>query len=640
MCNNMKLLDKFQNTNRLYVILLFPILGILLFAAIGIKDKAYFVDEMKQIEQITQLTTQITALLHEIQIERGNTSVYMYSLGTTFSDELALQHQKTDVLRDKITRLLINFNGQDNKNGFQDLLKSAINALEKIPVIRQDAFFLNMPMLDAINYYSDLNGKFFKIISILPSLSEDSRISRLSNTYLDLLKGKEKAGQERAIISGILTAHKFSPHLYLQAISVSAQQQMYFDSFSLSASPNYLTLFEKIESSVDSQKVAIIRHFIHQQFFQNQFKEKIENLHDSIVDSKLESNPSSDEFQSNVSQWFTYSSNRINALKEVEDSISADLLAHTQQAKFDAFYSLVFYSVLVIMAIIMALVIPIIFRKLQRSRRKLKNNINELKLTRDELVQSEKIGALGRMVAGFAHEVNTPIGIAVGSVSQIQQSSACLNTLLKQEEVDEQDLLDNIKTISTVSSLAISNLNRAARLVQSFKRTSVDQLSEKARRYNIKEVLDDVLFTLNSKLIKHRISVELSCPTDLNVFGQPGRFDQLLTNLIINSVVHAFDDLMNNALISIAVNRNDDNFICLTYRDNGKGMEASAVDKIFEPFFTTSRNDGTGLGMYICYCIVVNDMQGHIRCESSLGNGILFEILFPPQEIMGLENES
>tara|TARA_R110002167_G_scaffold179835_2_gene379717 strand:- start:6238 stop:8148 length:1911 start_codon:yes stop_codon:yes gene_type:complete len=636
----MKLLDKFQNTNRLYVILLFPIIGILLFAAIGIKDKVHFVGEMKQIEQLTKLTTQITALVHETQIERGKTSVYLYSQGRSFSDELLAQYQKTDKLRDNVSRLLIAFNDQDNENNFQNLLKSVINALERISVVRQDALALNIPMLVAIDYYSDLNAKFLKIISVLPSLSDDSSISRLSNVYLNLLKGKEKAGLERAIISGILSASNTSPNLYLQAISLSAQQQMYFDSFSLSALPKYITLFKKAESSDDSQQVAAIRQYVHQQVFQNKPQEVINKLHALAAKSKLESIILSDEFQPNISQWFTHSTNRINALKRVEDSIAVDLLTQTQQAKFDAFYSLVFYSMLVIMAIVMAFVIPVIFKKLQRSRKKLDKNINELNLTRDELVQSEKIGSLGRMVAGFAHEVNTPIGIAVGSVSQIQQSSACLSTLLKQDEVDEQDLLENINTITTVSMLAISNLNRAARLVQSFKRTSVDQLSEQARHYNVKEVLDDVIFTLNSKLIKKAIKVALSCPTGFTVFGQPGRFDQLVTNLIINSIAHAFDDSISDALISIAVTRTADNLICLSYTDNGKGMEASAVDKIFEPFFTTSRNDGTGLGMYICHCIAVDDMHGHIRCESSLGNGILFEIIFPCQEVMGLENES
>jgi signal transduction histidine kinase len=605
------------------MLLLFPVIGILLFSAIGIKDKVNFVGEMKQIEQLTELTIQITALVHQTQIERGKTSVYMYSRGKRFSEELNAQYQETDELRNKILKQLVAFNDKDNGIGLKHLLKDVISTLEYIAIIRRDALSLSIPMIVAIDYYSDLNAKFLNIISVLPSLSDDNGISRLSNTYLNLLKGKEKAGLERAIISGILTTSDASPRLYLQAVSLSAQQQMYFESFAVSALSGYLKLFNKAKSSNDNLKVISIRKYVHQQVFQN----KINDFN-------------ADYFQPKIAEWFEHSTNRINGLKQVEDALASDLLINTQQAKSDAFYSLVFYSALVIMAIIMALVIPIIFKKLQRSRIKLNKNIDELNLTRDELVQSEKIGSLGRMVAGFAHEVNTPLGIAVGSVSQIQQSSACLNDLMKQDEVEEQDLLDNIDVIATVSSLALSNLNRAARLVQSFKRTSVDQLSEQARRYNVKEVLDDVIFTLNQKLINKRINVELSCPRDFIVFGQPGRFDQLITNLIINSIAHAFEHDAVDALITISLARTNDNLICLRYIDNGKGMLSSDVEKIFEPFYTTSRTDGTGLGMYLCHNIVVNDMHGRIRCESSLGKGILFEITFPCQEVLGLENES
>lgn len=632
------LLNKFQNTNRLYILLLFPVIGILLFAGIGIKDKVHFVGEMKQIEQLTKLTIQITSFVHETQIERGKTSVYMYSQGKKFSDELLAQYDITDKLYDQTVRLLINFNENSSGAHLRTLLKSVINKLEHLSVIRRDVLAFNIPMITAIDYYSDLNAQFLKVISVLPSLSDDSRISKLSHSYLNLLKGKEMAGLERAVISGILTANKSSPQLYLQAISVSAQQKMYFDSFSLSAQPDYLFLLEKMQSSKNNQKVADIRQYVHQRAFQLAPHANSNNAH-LLYDDKKPSNLSG-HLQPNITQWFTYSTIKVNKLKQLEDLVATDLFAQTQKAKFDAFYSLVLYSVLEIMAIVMALVIPIIFKKLQRSRKKLEKNINELNLTRDELVQSEKIAALGRMVAGFAHEVNTPIGIAVGSVSQAQQSATALSHLLKQDEVEEQDLLEHIETISTVSLLAISNLNRAARLVQSFKRTSVDQLSEKARRYNVKEALDDVVFTLNRKLITKAIKVELSCSTDFTIFGQPGHFEQLVTNLIINSIAHAFDGSTSEALISIAVERTTDNHICLRYTDNGKGMESSAVDKIFEPFFTTSRTDGTGLGMYICYNIAVNDMQGHIRCESSLGNGILFEIVFPCQEVMSLENEN
>ena len=377
---DVNLLDKLQNTNRLYVLLLFPVIGILFFGVIGVKDKVHFVGEMTQVEKLTKLTIQITALVHQTQIERGKTSVYMYSLGTEFTEKLPTQYPNTDKLLDNVAKQLIAFNIPDNKSDLQTLLTDVINALEQISTVRRDAMSLNIPMQNGIDYYSDLNAKFLKIVSVLPTLSDESNFSRLSNTYINLLKGKEKAGLERAIISGILTAHRFSPQLYLQEVSVAAQQQMYFDNFILLAPSQYLALFEQAELSVDREKVSAIREHIHQQIFQDNLQGSAKSFSVIPIENGLAESYFSEKFQPNVSQWFTHSSNRINALKEVEDSIATDLLAQTQQAKFDAFYSLVFYSILVFMAIVMALVIPIIFKKLQRSRKNLDKNINELNL--------------------------------------------------------------------------------------------------------------------------------------------------------------------------------------------------------------------------------------------------------------------
>jgi methyl-accepting chemotaxis protein len=265
--NNLKSLDKFQYTNILYILLLFPVVGILFFAGIGIKNKVYFVGEMKKIEQLTKLAIQITALVHETQRERGKTSVYMYSQGTRFSDELHTQYQITDKLHSKVTRLLIALNDEDSGINLHLLLKNVIKNLKQISVVRRDVLALKSLTLIAIDYYGDLNAKFLNIISVLPSLSDDSSISRLSHCYSNILKykDKEKAGLGKAVISGILMADQFLANLYLQAISVLAQPKMYFDSFSLSALPHYLDLFNKAELSNDSQKVAIIRPYAHQQ---------------------------------------------------------------------------------------------------------------------------------------------------------------------------------------------------------------------------------------------------------------------------------------------------------------------------------------------------------------------------------------
>jgi signal transduction histidine kinase len=622
----MKLIERYASKNRLYLILLFPIVGILLFAAIGIIDKAHFVNEMKQVERLTRLATKISSLVHETQIERGKTSIYMFSQGSRFHDELLAQYQTTDKLKNIVLILLNSFNDSDFNSKFPVLLQELSSCLEQISSFRNDAIKLTIPMIDAINYYNNLNAKFLNIIAVIPNLTDDTNIAVLGNAYVNLLKGKEKAGIERAIVSGILSLKTATPTLYLKAISLDTEQKTYFENFSFLAAPQYIKQLEKINSAKYNQQLINIR----QKVFDKIFADKL-NLMPNDTEKTIELN---------VLQWFKLSSKRINDLKIIEDKLSLDLIEHAQQARIEAFKSLIFYSMLVFMAIVMALVIPLIFKQLQQSKRKLTKNISELNFTRDELVQSEKIASLGRMVAGFAHEINTPIGIAVGAISQIQQSAKDLNTLLQQDEVEEQDLVDKISTIDTVSALAFSNLNRAARLVRSFKRTSIDQVSEKSRRYHIKEVIDDVVYTLNSKLNKTAIKVVVDCPQKLTIFGQPGRFDQLVTNLIINSIAHGFDHGSNAGMININISTTEDKTIQMKYFDNGKGMCQSTIDKIFEPFFTTSRTDGSGLGMYLCYNIVVNDMKGSIHCESNEGEGVMFDIIFPCLEILDLENEN
>jgi len=639
-----KLLDKLQNTKTLYVILLFPIIGILLFSAIRVKDEVSFVSEMTQVEQLIRLTTKITALMHETQKERGKTSVYMSNQGEQFADELIAQYQSTDRLITGVSKALKAFNGQAQAQPFSKSLADVLVEFERLTHVRQTAYALDTSIPITIAYFNDLNAQLLSIISVLPNLSQNSYISQLSNAYLNLLKGKEKAGLERAIISSVLSLDSVSLTLYLQAISLSAEQKRYFESYTLATNEVNVALFEQLNNSVAAQNVAKIRAYVYQRFFIHQQQGVFDQGVIKLNNNNLAFQPQQVEMTGKVSQWFSASTERINNLKTIEDVIASDLLKLAQQTRTEAFYGLFFYSILVFMAMTMALVIPIIFKKLQRNRRKLDKNISELNLTRDELVESEKIAALGRMVAGFAHEVNTPLGIAIGSVSQVQQSGKALAELLNQEEVEEQDLVENIDIIKTVSALAFSNLNRAARLVQSFKRTSVDQVSEKARRYNVKEVLEDVVFTLTNQLKKKAIKVELHCPNDFNIFGQPGRFDQLITNLVLNSFTHGFTDNFtneaHNAVIHIEIERTKSSLIRLIYTDNGKGMSTETVEKIFEPFFTTSRTNGTGLGMYLCHTIVVNDMHGHIRCQSTLGEGVTFEIVFPCQAVLGLENES
>ncbi len=259
----------------------------------------------------------------------------------------------------------------------------------------------------------------------------------------------------------------------------------------------------------------------------------------------------------------------------------------------------------------------------------LKAKIEELTRAHDELVQSEKMASLGRLVAGFAHELNTPIGVAVGSASTLQTQAKQLNELLEQEEVDEDDLVSILETIDQAATLTLSNLRRASGLVSSFKRTAVDQTSEDVRQFDVKFTIEDVIHTLHNKFKRTAIEIQLDCPSNLLIYSIPGSLEQILTNLMMNSLVHGFDDGKNSGQIRISVHLKNAR-LHIDYSDTGKGMTPEALEKIFEPFFTTHRaHGGSGLGMYISYNIVTSQLNGTMTCESTLGKGVKFKIEFP-----------
>lgn len=245
------------------------------------------------------------------------------------------------------------------------------------------------------------------------------------------------------------------------------------------------------------------------------------------------------------------------------------------------------------------------------------------------VVEAEKMASLGRMVAGFAHEVNTPIGVAIGATSQSEQLVAELGTLLSAEEVTEEDLRLRLGMLAETSRLTLDNLSRAADMVRSFKRTAVDQSSEREREFLVSEVIEDVEKNLRASFKQTQVSVTTDCPGNLSMFGQAGALVQVLNNLMLNSLIHGFDDGQLPGRIVVGV-KADDDLVILDYRDNGVGMSPETLANAFEPFFTTRRGSGgSGLGLYIVYNLVTQTLKGKIHCESAPGKGIRIKMTLP-----------
>lgn len=269
-----------------------------------------------------------------------------------------------------------------------------------------------------------------------------------------------------------------------------------------------------------------------------------------------------------------------------------------------------------------------LYQNLRNANQTLQESLQTLRRTQEQLVQSEKMAALGGLVAGVAHEINTPVGVGVTAASHLEQKTRELNVLYHKGQMECSDLEKYLKTANESAGIILRNLRRAAEIIRSFKEVAVDQTSEQERTFNLRGYIDEILLNLHPKLKKTRHSVTVLCPEDLELDSYPGMFSQMITNFVMNSLVHGFDPNTQGE-IEIEATREAD-ILRIRYSDNGKGMREEIRSRVFEPFYTTKRGQGgTGLGLHLIYNLVTQRLNGHIRCESTPGKGTTFIIQLP-----------
>ncbi|WPC76726.1 PAS domain-containing protein [Vibrio porteresiae] len=266
--------------------------------------------------------------------------------------------------------------------------------------------------------------------------------------------------------------------------------------------------------------------------------------------------------------------------------------------------------------------------ELKASNDNLEKSIDNLKETQAKLVESEKMASLGSLVAGVAHEINTPVGIGLTGVTQWIDQCNVLNKRYQDGSLTEADFEEFINDAREISNIVHKNLERTAHLVRSFKQVAVDQTSEEDRQVNLKHYFEEVVFSLASVLRKSNAQVTIECPDDFIILTNPGLLSQVLTNLIVNSVTHGFSDRQSGQIKMVITEVTKTEFR-IDYQDDGKGISKEHVPKIFDPFFTTKRGTGgTGLGLNIVYNIITNVLGGSIVCHSTEGQGAQFIIQF------------
>lgn len=268
-----------------------------------------------------------------------------------------------------------------------------------------------------------------------------------------------------------------------------------------------------------------------------------------------------------------------------------------------------------------------ILEEKNRKAQELEEALETLKETQAQLIESEKLSSLGAMVAGVAHEINTPLGIVVTSVSYIDDLTRELLDVYNQNKLSKSKIEYYFKSIEEIIDTTMSSAKRAAALVKSFKKVAVDQASEDKRNFNVKEYIDDTLLSLKHNYKKRGIKFNIDCAENIEIKSYPGAFSQIITNLVTNSLTHGFPNEGGGDIFLIIEEKVEK--LKFIYKDNGVGIDEANLPKIFDPFYTSYRSEGgSGLGLHIVHNLVTQVLHGTIVVSSSPGFGVEFIIEF------------
>ncbi|MBJ7552185.1 sensor histidine kinase [Marinomonas ostreistagni] len=268
-------------------------------------------------------------------------------------------------------------------------------------------------------------------------------------------------------------------------------------------------------------------------------------------------------------------------------------------------------------------------RKVTERTQVLNQTLDELKNTQAHLIESEKMAALGGLVSGVAHEVNTPLGVAITSLSHIKEEVDRLRKAYEQGSLDENSFTSFLSEFDSAHLIAGANMERAAKLVSDFKKTAVGQSSNVLETVRLKDSVSALLTSLHPMYKVKNVQVITTIPDELMLKTYPGAVDQVITNLISNSCTHGFNGHDREHEIYLTAKALED-CVVMDYRDNGIGMDAEVARRVFEPFYTTNRaKGGSGLGMSITYNLITQKLGGEIRVIPTTQAGVHFQIKLP-----------
>lgn len=270
-----------------------------------------------------------------------------------------------------------------------------------------------------------------------------------------------------------------------------------------------------------------------------------------------------------------------------------------------------------------------------QAREEAEQALADLREAQESLIQAETMASLGQLVAGVAHEINTPIGIGLTAASHIGEQAQALRDRFAGNTLRRSDFLEFLDGLSESSRLLMANMDRAASLVQSFKQVAVDQSSGDRRVFELGGYIRELLFSLRPRLKRTNLKVAVECDDELTMDSFPGALGQVLTNLVINAVVHAYGDGERlsdkpSGTIRITAQPDGSDRVRIDFIDDGAGIAPEHLSKVFDPFFTTKRGQGgSGLGLHIVFNTVTGPLGGTVSVQSWPGQGTRFTILLP-----------
>ncbi len=268
--------------------------------------------------------------------------------------------------------------------------------------------------------------------------------------------------------------------------------------------------------------------------------------------------------------------------------------------------------------------------QVQETNSELGRTIQQLEATMEKAVQAEKMASLGQLVAGVAHEINTPLGVAITANSILPDEAARIREEISDERPSRNEILQIVDRVDEATRLVTDNLDRAARMVASFRQVAADQHNETVSRVDLASFLKQLYDTLQPMVSNRDVRIHMCCPEGLQVSTYPGVLSQMLTQFTLNSLDHAFANGQAGE-IRIEMTPSENGGLELVYSDNGRGVPAEVRGRIFDPFYTTSRGGGrTGLGLHVVFNQVVKVLRGSITCEQPEGGGLRFRALVPP----------